>query len=152
MAEGRAHCRGRGHIFPSAAVTFSYFKNDEETDLLFSRTVTATYTTVVIAAVTYRFSSSSLDFVLKMPYTSEQHILATIYILTTNAFVLLANEIVGEPFIRLCTLAQLYSSSFGFLLICSAQIYDKISSPLFIPPFQYLTSQRYIHQLRISSL
>ncbi|VDO22735.1 unnamed protein product [Brugia timori] len=63
--------------------------------------VTVTYTTVIIAAVTYRFSSSLLDFVLKMPYTSEQHILATIYILTTNAFVLFANEIVGEPFIRL---------------------------------------------------
>ncbi|EJW84281.1 hypothetical protein WUBG_04805 [Wuchereria bancrofti] len=123
MAEGRAHCRGKGHVLPSAAVTFSNFRNDEETDLLLSRTgISQEFIVTYIAAftnITYRFSSSSLDFVLKMPYTSEQqHILATIYILTTNAFVLFANEIIGEPFIRefakKCTLAQLYSFSLGF--------------------------------------
>uniref|UniRef100_A0AAF5Q3S1 ZP domain-containing protein n=1 Tax=Wuchereria bancrofti TaxID=6293 RepID=A0AAF5Q3S1_WUCBA len=43
-----------------------------------------------------------------MPYTSEQqHILATIYILTTNAFVLFANEIIGEPFIS-CSADAIY--------------------------------------------
>ncbi|CAG9534860.1 unnamed protein product [Cercopithifilaria johnstoni] len=42
-----------------------------------------------------------------MSHISEQHVLATIYILATNAFVLFANEIVGEPFIS-CSADAIY--------------------------------------------